>query len=276
MKKTTTNQLDLKIFATNWGFQGSLTEFCRKAKEEGYDGVEIWTPRKEKDRDKFFATVAKYNLAFGFLAGNWGDNFEQNLKSFESSLESATALKPSFINCHSGKDFYTPTQCEQFFKLTEKYNKSSGIPIYHETHRGRILFAPHIAHQYFKNYADLRVTLDISHWCVVAESLLDNQREAVEMALRRTDHVHSRVGFEEGPQVPEPRAPEWQKAVNAHFAWWDKVVKMKTAANEPLTMTCEFGPPNYLWSLPYTKQPVTNLWEVNAHMMRLWRDRYLS
>ncbi len=33
---------DLKIMATNWGFNGTLDEYCIKVKKEGYDGIEIW------------------------------------------------------------------------------------------------------------------------------------------------------------------------------------------------------------------------------------------
>lgn len=31
---------ELTIMATCWGFDGSMDEFCDKAKKEGYDGVE--------------------------------------------------------------------------------------------------------------------------------------------------------------------------------------------------------------------------------------------
>ncbi len=35
----------LKIMAPYWGFNSSVTDFCKKARQEGYDGVEIlWSP----------------------------------------------------------------------------------------------------------------------------------------------------------------------------------------------------------------------------------------
>ncbi|WP_221930062.1 hypothetical protein [Fodinibius sediminis] len=120
----------------------------------------------------------------------------------------------------------------------------------------------------------LRLTLDISHWCNVHESLLDDQPEAVQMALKRTDHIHSRVGHPEGPQVTDPRAPEWKQAVERHFSWWDTVVKQKIDAGKNLSMTPEFGPPTYMPAVPYTGQPLGNQWEINKHMMDLWKQRY--
>ena len=270
------NKLDLKIFATNWGFNGTMQQFCKKSKDEGYDGVEIWVPNDQKDRDDFFDAIAKNNLEFGFLAGNSGKTFQENFDAFQMQTERAAGLKPVFVNCHSGTDFYTPAQNDKFIEHTLKLEKSTEVPIYHETHRARILFAAHVTKEYLNRHPQLRLTLDISHWCCVAASLLANQTEAVDMALKRTDHIHSRVGFDNGPQIPEPRAPEFASAVDAHFAWWDKVVEYKSEEGKPLTMTTEFGPPGYMWTLPYTKQPVANLWDVNVHMMRMWRERYQS
>src|SRR5438105_1379094 len=60
---------DLKILATNWGFNGSLDEYCAKVKKEGYDGIEIWWPMETKDQDELFAVLKKYNLEVGFLTG---------------------------------------------------------------------------------------------------------------------------------------------------------------------------------------------------------------
>lgn len=34
---------------------------------------------------------------------------------------------------------------------------------------------------------------------------------ASELAARRTVHIHGRVGYAEGPQVPHPAAPEYKE-----------------------------------------------------------------
>ncbi len=266
------SELALNIYATNWGWQGTIPEFCKASKDEGYDGVEIWVPKEQSQRDEFFDAVAKYNLSYGFLAGNHGKTFEENLDVFQEQLDTACSLNPDFVNCHSGKDYFTPEQSQQFFDYS--LQKKTPFPIYHETHRGRILFHPQVTKKYLEDNPDLNITLDISHWCCVSESLLADQKEAVDLALARTGHVHSRIGFQEGPQVPDHRVPEFEKAVTAHFKWWDTIVNTKKQSNTPLTMTTEFGPPHYMWTLPYSKQAVADQWEINVHMMRLWRERY--
>ena len=69
-------------------------------------------------------------------------------------------------------------------------------------------------------------------------------------------------------------APEWQKAVQAHFAWWDKVVEYKRREGRRMTMLTEFGPIDYMPSLPYTRQPVANQWEINKYMLDTLKARY--
>jgi len=158
--------------------------------------------------------------------------------------------------------------------LTTEVNSRTGVPVYHETHRSRILYSAPVAREYMEKLPSLRLTLDISHWCNVHESLLDDQPDTVALALSRTGHIHARVGHAEGPQVSDPRAPEWQKAVQAHFAWWDKVVENKRREGRRLTMLTEFGPIDYMPSLPYTRQPVANQWDINKHMLDSLRARY--
>ncbi len=94
------------------------------------------------------------------------------------------------------------------------------------------------------------------------------------MALERTEHIHARIGYEEGPQVNDPRAPEWEATVKQHFEWWDKVVERKKKNGEQMTFLTEFGPPAYMQTVPYTMQPLSNQWAINIHMMHLLRKRY--
>ena len=56
------NNFQLKILATNWGFSGSIDEYCAKVKKEGYDGIEIWWQTEKKDQDEVFAALKKYGL----------------------------------------------------------------------------------------------------------------------------------------------------------------------------------------------------------------------
>lgn len=275
LKVTPKKGFALKIYATRWGFKGSMDTFCKQAKAEGYDGIEDWFPNNQADEDALYEALDKYDLQFGALTGSGGYGFEAHQESYKKNLLKVVSKKPDFINCHAGKDFFSFEENKQLIDFAIKQSKVSGVPIYQETHRGRILFASQVCSRFIDEFPELKLTLDISHWCAVAESLLADQKETVEKALKQTSHIHSRIGHQEGPQVSEPRAPEWKYAVDAHYAWWDAVVNYKKEAGEVLTMTTEFGPANYMWSMPYTRQPLADQWAINVHMMHEWRKRYL-
>lgn len=267
----------IKILATNWGFKGTVDEFCAKAKKEGYDGIEMWWPGDEAARKELFDALKKYGLEIGFLCGGSSNNWQQHLADFKKAVEAAANNKvqrPLYINCHSGRDYFSFDQNQAFIDYTTQVARQTGIRICHETHRSRILFAASVARQYMEKLPDLRLTLDISHWCNVHESLLGDQPETVNMALQRTDHIHARVGHPQGPQVSDPRAPEWEPAVKTHIAWWDKVAERKKQAGEVLTILTEFGPPDYMPTLPYTRQPLSDQWAINVYMMQMLRKRY--
>ncbi len=274
---TGNKNFELKIFATDWGFDGSRDAFCAKVKKEGYDGIETGWPDDKKDQEEMFTALKKHSLDVGFLCGAWQSNPEEHLISFKKLVDSAakqTMQKPLYINCHSARDYFSFEQQKKFIDYTTAVSKETGIKILHETHRSRILYAAHVTKQFIEKFPGLRLTLDISHWCNVHESMLDDQPETVNMALERTDHIHARIGYQDGPQVNDPRAPEWDYAVKEHFAWWDKVVEQKKKNGERMTFLTEFGPPLYMQTLPYTLQPLSDQWAINVHMMNLLRKRY--
>ncbi len=84
-----------------------------------------------------------------------------------------------------------------------------------------------------------------------------------------------RVGYDHGPQVPDPRAPEWLPYVEGFEVWWDKIWEaQKGKGDKHSTMTCEHGPPNYQWALPYTRQPIADIWEVNNWVQQRETKRF--
>lgn len=275
-QKMNTN-FELKLLATNWGFNGTMDEYCAKVKQAGYDGIEIWWPMEKKGQDELFTALKKYNLEVGFLCAGYQSNYQEHFKYFKTMIDAAatnTVQKPLYINCHSGRDYFSYDDNKTFIDHTRALSKSTGIPIYHETHRSRMLFAAPVAKNYMQNIPDLRITFDVSHWCNVSESLLQDQPETLSLAIERAEHIHARVGHQESPQVNDPRAPEWDEAMKAHLAWWDAIVDKKKKAGERLTILTEFGPPYYMPAMPYTQQPVADQWGINVYMMNLLRKRY--
>lgn len=271
---------ELLIMATDWGFKGTTDEFCKAAKAEGYDGIEVWWPAKSEAKQKEITDAVKaHNLQLGLACTSGIPVYEANFSDFKNTLTSAvnnTFHKPLYINCHTGKDHFTFEQGKTFVDFTIALSAQKGIPIYHETHRSRLFYSAVATKHFMDQMPGLRLNLDISHWCVVHTSLLDEMKDIVDQALERADHIHARIGHAEGAQVNDPRAPEWAKALTAHLQWWDKIIARKKRNGERMSILTEFGPPDYMPTLPYTRQPLADQWAINVYMMKLLRERYLA
>ena len=276
---TTAENFKLSILATNWGYGNTLERYGDKVKTDGYDGIEIWWPNEKKDQDELFSMLKEFDLKVGFLVAGHEPDYQKHADSFKKMVTAAateSVQRPLYINCHSGRDYFSYEENKALVDLTVQLAKDTGIKICHETHRSRMLYSAPVAKRFIENNPRMRVTLDISHWCNVHESLLQDQQATVDLILPRVDHIHARVGHAEGPQVNDPRAPEWEEAVKTHFSWWDQVVKMKKQQGDTLTILTEFRPPNYMPTLPYTQQPMADQWDINVMMMKTLRKRYLS
>jgi hypothetical protein len=80
-------------------------------------------------------------------------------------------------------------------------------------------------------------------------------------------HLHARVGHEQGPQVNNPFAPEWQEHLAVFLAWWKEIINhRKNTSKELFTITPEFGPAPYMPAMPFTQEPLSNQWELNCTM----------
>ena len=267
-------QNELLFFQTNWGFEGSWEAFFLKTKSSGYDGVEVWLPKNARVQQEVSKGLKKHQLKVIYLCGtNKSLSFKESLLAYENDLKRAIVQKPYAINSHTGSDFFSFEQNMKFLKLANDLSNKYNIPIHHETHRGRFSYALPETKRYLNSDSAFRLTLDISHWMVVHESLLAQQQQILDEVMERTDHIHARVGFEEGPQVNNPQAPEWDKALNRHLSIWESIILSHWKTGKPMTITTEFGPPNYLPTAPFTQKPLSDQWEANVFIMKAIKEQ---
>jgi sugar phosphate isomerase/epimerase len=272
-------KIAVKFYCPLWGNTLPPEAFAKRVKEAGYDGVELsfWPLNDRKAKDALVGALRGQGLEL--IVQQWQSGtesgFDQHLALLEAVLRDAATVKPRFINSQTGKDWYSVEQNSRIIERCLTLERELGVPIFHETHRGKFNFHALVTMPYLDRFPDLKMTADLSHWCNVSESLLADQKALMDRALLHFRHIHSRVGHAEGPQVSDPRAPEWKSALDAHLVWWDDIVRRRQAAGDrEMTITPEFGPPNYLPTLPYTRQPVADQWEINRFMMDLLRKRY--
>ncbi len=204
-----------------------------------------------------------------------GGTVQQHLVSLKSQIDECLDTEPLFFNCHSGSDSWSLAEAEDFYGAALEMEKKTGVVLSHETHRFRYFGNPWNTRQILNRFPNLKLTCDLSHWVCVAERLLEDCADIIDLCAARCLHLHARVGYEEGPQVPDPRAPEWSGHLQAHEAWWEKIWDAQEARGFKIsTLTPEFGPPPYLHTVPYTQQPVADLDAICDWMSQRQRDRF--
>jgi sugar phosphate isomerase/epimerase len=264
-------QMKVKSIKSLWGMEGSPESQFERIAAAGYDGIESPLPSEIQkyfgfsiEEKQFRSLLEQYNLdyiAMVFTEGNHAESFSEQVKLAE-------AFGPLRINAHSARDHMTFDEQAVYFEKTQAIEQQLSVPVSHETHRGRAMYTPWTTGALLRKFPDLRVTADFSHWVCVCESLLDDQQEHLDLAIQRAAHIHARVGFAQGPQVGHPAAPEYALETSTHLNWWKRMIQANEKAGTLLTFTPEFGPTGYMPALPYTNQPVADLWEVCLWMKR--------
>jgi len=269
--------MKIKFFCPQWGSKHlDFVDFANRVKESGYEGIEMSLPLEKDKKEHILKTINKHNLLL--IGQHWETvttNFEEHKREYRARIENLATSNPVLINAQTGKDFFTFHQNAELIAIAYEVANKYGVKLVHETHRGKFSFAAHIVAEYIRQLPDLRIGFDVSHWCAVAESFLHDQQENVDLGISRADHIHARVGFPEGPQIPDPRVPEWEDAVNIHVGWWKRIMERNRKEGKKLfTITSEFGPYPYMTILPYTQQPVSSQWEINVYMMNMLREKF--
>lgn len=272
--------MNLQLVRHLWGvdLDDNLNSHVSAWKEVGYDALEF-SLRAFSERDVILQLLSKNGFQWipQIFSNDFvpGGSVADHLASFRKQIEECMNHSPLFFNAHSGSDSWSEAQAEEFFGSMLEMEREFGVAISHETHRMRYFGNPWATRDLLRKFPDLKLTCDFSHWVCVAERLLPDCGEIISMAAAQCHHLHARVGYEHGPQVSDPRAPEWAGHLAAHETWWDMVWKSQQQRGmEVSTLTPEFGPAPYLQTLPFTLEPVADLVEVCDWMAIRQAERY--
>ncbi len=198
-----------------------------------------------------------------------------HLADLEAALERACDLGALFVSTMCGSDAWSWEQHVEFFGRALEMERAAGLAVGFETHRGRSLFNPWLTRDLLREFPEMKLTCDFSHWCVVCERLIDTEAEVLALCFERALHVHGRVGYAQHAQVSDPRAPEYAPALEAHERWWSAIWADQARRGwRQTTLTPEFLWDGYLQVLPYTQAPVADLWEITCWMGRRQQERF--
>lgn len=265
--------MQLIAFKSLWEYdghwQGGLLE---RVVEAGYAGVEYIPPADPAQDRRFRRDLDDHGLRFVAQVVTRGPD---HVASLRQQVLRAAELEPVLINSHSAADRMPFDDQLRFFEAALELEQRTGLKIAHETHRGRAFFTPWSTAAVLKRLPELHVGADLSHWAVACEALPELDDADVQLALSRAVHIHGRVGAQETPQVSDPRAPEFATEVQRFLDLWLAIAAQRKAAGATqFTFTPEFGPPPYLQTLPYTRQPVADLWDINLWMFQTFQQHF--
>ena len=266
--------MEINYCCTHWGSETKTPlDFLVELVKDGYSGLEINLSPGNFDDIQFFDKLEALRRInnFSFIAQQVLNPANETPKAYTKRMKERLVylmeFQPDFVNSHTGKDFYSFDDNCRIIEEAENIAAKFGIPILHETHRGRFSFHLETILPYLKKFPQLQLTADFSHWCCVSESMLQDQTEKFQKVIPHIGHLHARIGSEQSAQVGHPFAPEWESHMAIFTNWWKEIIASKQSKNERLfTITPECGPAPYMPEIPFSRQPLSNQWEVNLMM----------
>lgn len=274
--------MQLAIFRTFWGVDLPLAQAAAEAAAAGFDGLELPCPRESAGRAALAKVLAQHDMQWiaeictaGSYVPNRNATLAEHCQDLEAGLRQCAESRPVRVNCLGGLDAWELDDSLRFFEHGMNVAARLGLELCFETHRSRVLFNPWLTPKVLSALPEIRLTADISHWCVVAERLMDSEPEVIARMAPHVRHIHARVGYDQGPQVPHPAAPEYAQCLRSHQHCWERFWSAQQAAGlQECTLTPEFGPDGYLQQAPFTQQPVADLWELNRWMAQTERHHF--
>ena len=267
--------MKIKYLCTMWGMnQPTLEDSFNMIKGAGFDGVEMSLPSNKEEIKDIDALLKENGLDLVAQVRAEGLTVDTQIGFLEKELDSVLELNTLLTNVHCGKDYWPLAENIEVISIAQRLAGELGIKIMHETHRARATFCTTSTMDIIDALPKIRFTADFSHWCCVHNSLLQDQQDSVSRVIERTDYIHARVGSAISPQVTDPRASQWKEAVETHVRWWEKIAEHhKNKDSEFLPICSEFGPPEYMATLPSTGKPIADQWEINCYMKEMLKER---
>jgi len=276
--------MQLNLFRTLWGVTTPWQQTVNELKEVGCGGIEARVPKTRPEQQLLAQKLEDAELDYIAIVFSGGDVIpaqaetpNQHLERLKERFASAKGLNPRFVNLLAGNDRWPLAQQVDFLGQAHELAASYDLFCSFETHRATSLYSPWLTLEIIQQLPQLRFTADISHWILVSERLLNDPVDDFSEFIQRVHHIQARAGYDQGPQVPHPAAPEYRTALEFQQHFWQQIwLSQYQRGYQHTTLTPEFGADGYLHHLPFTNVPVADLWSLNAWMAQHQQQRFIE
>lgn len=256
-----------------WSIEKKIAEIAKA----GFHGILGRLPAPE-EAELWRGLLDRYGLRFGIEA------FPEDPDDFAEFLRQAQEFGVSYVNAQVKDSFVVGKQAISRLQGIIAAGAEESIPVFVETHRGRITQDLLRTVDYVLALPDLRLTIDFSHYVLAGELLLEDERAEAcfQILLERTSCIHGRVS--NGEQIQVDIGPDAEHPMTGRFlAWWKQgMINWRSGARpgEILPFVCELGPVPYAIAqngygqAPYAE--ISNRWEQSLLLKRLAEEVWES
>lgn len=221
----------------------SLEENVARIKAAGFDGFgTMWEDDATAARASDLA--AREGLILEGLC------IPQNLAGIKTALERSARFPLHHLNLQVRILPRTVDEASRLIDSIQKLLEQASIPVYLETHRGRLTNDLLFTLELLDRHPDLKLLADLSHYVVAREMELPIDETTNRQISAILDHAwafHGRVAG--SGQVQLPLGFEQHRAwVDQFTAWWASGFanwSRRASADAEVTFVCELGPQPY-------------------------------
>ena len=272
----------IKILQSLWGMESlknqthspSLEENLIRIQDAGFDGFSTHFFDCKNVEELMGLECAKSMLIEG-------QAFPSSIDDLQPALELANKYQIHHLTVQAD---VRPVEFSECVKIVEgwlKLSEQSSVPVYLETHRGRLNNDMLLAIKLLDATPALKLLADISHYYVAREipapPAPDEMDKQVKRLLSHSWAAHARIASPGQIQIPihfQQHAPYLLQ----FSQWWQWLMVdwvKRSNENATLAFTCELGPAPYAIT-GEDGQDLTDRWQealfLKNHLKKLWEE----
>jgi len=211
-------------FCPRLGFEHVPWEaFMTQVLAMGYDGIELGVPASidERTLDQIWECAWRRSVQLILRHSDTGSaDFNEHYDQYGAWWERIKCYPCVNVISETDRDRFSVEQNRALIAL-------AGPETVQAIHRERFSYSPRVTCEYLLADPDLRLSFDISQWIDGTGSCLDDQIEAVDLAIERSGHIEACSGFPEAQEI--------------YLDYWKRIARRYLGQGEPEPLTISTG-----------------------------------